>query len=87
MFEHPSFTYTAYVTERQRIDRENELRRVIAEHPERIVSPRHPFVSRIRELIRRRLGEERRDSAAVAAAASERSRRLNDSSASAVHAR
>lgn len=48
MFEHPSFIHDALIVEQERIDRANELRRVIAENPSRIARREHPLRARIR---------------------------------------
>jgi hypothetical protein len=48
MYEHPSYTYSSIVVEQERLDRANELRRIIAENPSRIVPRTHPFLDRMR---------------------------------------
>ena len=45
MFEHTSFTYDMIVAERERVDRANELRRIVSESPSRIVRREHPVVA------------------------------------------
>lgn len=48
MYEHPSYIYNNYAVEQKRIDRDNERRRMLAEHPERIVRTDHPLMTRVR---------------------------------------
>lgn len=48
MYEHPSFIYSTIVVEQERVDRANELRRIIAENPSRIVPRAHPVLDRMR---------------------------------------
>lgn len=48
MYEHSSYVYNTFAIEQERIDRANERRRFIAEHPERIVRRERPFVARVR---------------------------------------
>lgn len=47
MYEHPSYIYNTVLVEQERIDRQNELRRIIAENPERVVRRRGPVLSRV----------------------------------------
>ncbi|MGO2747671.1 hypothetical protein [Microbacterium sp.] len=48
MFEHPSYTYSVIVADQQLVDRANELRLAVAEHPEQVVPRAHPFRDRVR---------------------------------------
>lgn len=48
MYEHPSYIYSSIVVEQERVDRANELRRIIAENPSRIVPRTHPVLDRMR---------------------------------------
>jgi hypothetical protein len=48
MYEHPSYIYNNYAVEQERIDRENERRRMLIEHPERIVHTGRPVMARVR---------------------------------------
>lgn len=48
MYEHPSYTYSSIVVEQKRVDRANEMRRIIAENPARIVPRAHPVLDRMR---------------------------------------
>ena len=82
MFEHPQVTYDAIVAEQQRIDRANELRRIIADNPERVVLRQHPILDRLRNVIPRG-----RTNAATKAVASESPREICDPTARAAHAR
>ncbi len=68
MYEHPSYIYNTVMVEQERIDRANELRRIIAENPERIVTRRRPVLARVREWF----GAERTDAAAAAVASAAR---------------
>lgn len=82
MYEHPSFTYNSIVVEQERVDRANELRRVIAENPSRIVPRAHPVLDRIRGWF----GVRRAD-AATAAAPSGSSRIICEQPVQPAHAR
>lgn len=82
MFEHPSQVIETIAVEQERIDRANELRRFIAEHPERIVRRERPFVARVRSWF----GTRRAD-AATPAAASDGSLVICDQNARPAHAR
>lgn len=68
MFEHPAITYDAIVAERQRVDRANELRRIIAENPSRVVTRERPLVSWMRKWF----GARRADAAASSTPADSR---------------
>lgn len=83
MYEHPSFTYSTIVREQQRVDRANELRRVIAENPSRVVRREHPVLNRMRGWFRNK----RADAAAPVAAHSETAPTISDPAARAAHAR
>jgi hypothetical protein len=48
MYEHPSYIYNNYAVEQERVDRENERRRMLSEHPERIVHTDRSVMSRVR---------------------------------------
>ncbi|GAB3632023.1 hypothetical protein GCM10027421_13760 [Microbacterium shaanxiense] len=48
MYEHPSFTYGSIIVEQERVDRANEMRRIIAENPSRIIPRAHPVLDRMR---------------------------------------
>lgn len=54
MFEHTSFTYDMIVAEQERVDRANEMRRIVSENPSRIVRRERPFVAWMRRLGARR---------------------------------
>lgn len=54
MFEHSSYIHNSFAVEQERIDRANELRRVIAESPERIVPRERSITRRVRGWLRRR---------------------------------
>ena len=82
MFEHPQLTYDAIAVEQKRIDRANEMRRIVADSPERIVPRQHPILRRLRSMFR----NERTDAAAQAIA-SDRPRVICDPAAQAAHAR
>lgn len=82
MFEHPSFTYNTIAAEQERVDRANELRRVIAANPSRVVPRTHPVLDRMRGW----LGVRRVD-AAVPGAASGGQRVVGDNAARPAHAR
>lgn len=82
MYEHPSYIYNTVMVEQERIDRANELRRIIAESPERIVTRRRPVLTRVREWF----GVERTD-AAAAAVASDSARVIGDPAPRPAHAR
>lgn len=51
MYEHPSFLYDTAVADQRRIDQANELRRVIAENPSRIVPRKRPLLAALRRLL------------------------------------
>lgn len=82
MYEHPSYTYNAFVVEQERIDRANELRRIIAENPERVVRRERPLARRVRGWF----GIGRSD-AAASAIASENPQAATDVIARPAHAR
>lgn len=48
MFEHPSLTYNTIAVEQERVDRVNEMRRIISENPSRVVARRHRVLDRVR---------------------------------------
>lgn len=81
MYEHPAYIYDTITVEQERVDRANELRRFIAEHPERVVRRERPFVTRVRGWF----GARRAD-AAASAAASEGSAVVCDQNARPAHA-
>jgi len=81
MYEHPSFTYNRVVVEQERVDRANELRRVVAENSSRIMPRAHP----VRDRIRGWFGVSRAD-AATPVAASESARVICEPTAQPVHA-
>ncbi len=81
MYEHPSFIYGSIIVEQERVDRANELKRIIAENPSRIVPRAHPVLDRIRGWF----GSGRAD-AAAAAASSDSARGMCDEHARPVHA-
>jgi len=87
MYEHTSFTYDTIVAEQKRVDRANELRRVIAESPQRVEPRERRLPSRIRGL----LGIGRADAAAQVTSSSsapaEGSRVTREHTAQPVHAR
>lgn len=64
MFEHPSDIYNAIVVEQDRVDRANELRRIIAENPDRVIMRRRS----VRAWARDRFGSRNADAAAPAPA-------------------
>lgn len=82
MYEHPSYTYSSIVVEQERVDRANELRRIVAENPSRIVPRTHPVLDRMRTW----LGARRAD-AATAAAPPDSSRIICEQPAQPAHAR
>lgn len=82
MYEHPSYIYNAFVVEQERIDRANELRRIIAENPERVVRHEGSFARRVRGWF----GIGRSD-AAASAVASENPQAATDVIARPAHAR
>lgn len=82
MFEHPSDIYNTIVVEQERIDRANELRRIIAENPERVITRRRPVLALVRGWFRGRQAD-----AAASAVASESSRANGDAVARPAHAR
>ncbi|WP_259064422.1 hypothetical protein [Microbacterium sp. AK031] len=82
MYEHPSFTYNTILVEQERVDRANELRRVIAENPSRIVPRAHPVRDRIRGWF-----SVRRADAAAQSAPSDSPRVISEQTAQPVHAR
>jgi len=75
MYEHPSYIYNAYAVEQQRIDRDNERRRMITEHPERIVRTERGLMARVRGWF----GGRRADAATSAPASKESTRPHCDS--------
>lgn len=81
MFEHPSYIYSSIVVEQERVDRANELRRIIAENPARIVPRAHPVIDRLRDWFGGRQAD-----AAASAAASDGSRRICEENARPAHA-
>ncbi len=89
MFEHPFFTYNRVVVEQERVDRANEVRRIVAESPSRIVPRARP----VRDRIRGWFGAGRADAAAQSApsesprAIPESPRAISDQTAQPVHAR
>ncbi len=82
MFEHPSYTVSSFAVEQERIDRANEMRRVIAENPERIVPRERSFSRRVRGWF-----GARRVDAATPVAASDDARVARDQAARPAHAR
>ena len=71
MYEH--FTYSTIVVERERIDRENELKRIVAENPDRVVRRENALVARVRGWLRTH-----RTDAAAASVAAERVSEIRD---------
>ncbi|MGO2931846.1 hypothetical protein [Microbacterium sp.] len=82
MYAHPSYIYNAFVVEQERIDRANELRRIIAENPERVVRHEGSFARRVRGWFRGGGSD-----AAASAIASETPRGAADVTARPAHAR
>lgn len=82
MYEHPSFTYSRFAVEQERMDRANELRRTIAENPSRIVPRAHPVLDRMRGWFGRRQAD-----AAASAPASDGQHVICDQTARPAHAR
>lgn len=82
MYEHPAHTYSIIVAEQGRVDRANELRRIIAENPARVVPRSHPRLDRVRSWFRAR----RADAEALRASA-ETPRITGDQAAEPAHAR
>ena len=82
MFEHPSHTYSRILMEQERIDRANELRRIVADNPARIVRRRRALVAGISGWFR-----SRRREAVASAAPAEHPCAVNDSSVRPAHAR
>lgn len=82
MFEYPSFTYSSIVAEQERVDRANELRRIIAENPSRVVKRERSLLVRMRDWF----GTRRAD-AATPAASSDTPRVISEQTAQPAHAR
>ncbi len=87
MFEHPSHTYSRILIEQERIDRANELRRIVADNPARIVRRRRR--RRRRALVAGISGwfRSRRREAVASAAPAEHPCAVNDSPVRPAHAR
>ncbi len=45
MFQDPILTHDSIVAEQARVDEANELRRMIADHPDRVIPRRHPVLA------------------------------------------
>jgi len=48
MFQDPILTHDSIVAEQARVDEANELRRMVADHPDRVIPRRHPILARVR---------------------------------------
>lgn len=79
MFQDPILTHDVIVAEQARVDEANELRRMVADHPDRVIPHVHPILARVR-------GWFRVDRAGTATAAPE-GRVAPDPAARPLHAR
>ncbi|MEW1963022.1 hypothetical protein AB0269_11245 [Microbacterium sp. NPDC077644] len=68
-----NFIYSTIVVEQERLDRENELKRIVSENPDRLVRRERRLVSRARGWLRRHQTD-----AAAAAVAADSVREIRD---------
>jgi hypothetical protein len=71
MYEH--FIYSTIVVEQQRMDRENELKRIVGENPDRLVRRENALVARVRGWFR-----SHETDAAAAAVTADSAREIRD---------
>ncbi|WP_194421316.1 hypothetical protein [Microbacterium abyssi] len=82
MYEHPSYIHNTILVEQERIDRENELRRIITENPDRVIRRRGSVLSRVSGWFRTRQAD-----AAASVVAADSPRAICDTTARPAHAR
>lgn len=68
-----NFIYSTIVVEQERLDRENELKRIVSENPDRLVRRERRLVTRVRGWLRRHQTD-----AAAAAVAADSVREIRD---------